>query len=447
MGKPAGPSQLPRLGKTFFENFENFKLVRYMVKEGVWNDGTKLIPFVVEAASFRSRGESGNIFEAINFTASIHNPFSRLAFDAGGRLQSLYDLMTGKGLDVFIHVVCPSTVWLDPAKGNFSMEPFMIEKEVEGKVLREYIIATLVKSVCRRTTEPGFDYETLVYLTNGIMASYPKDTSFTLRQIFYRLVALYMYPNTRQTYNRLGKVLVKAREESLVDGDRIVDLSRPEYMNNPSHSSFSKKVNADISMLIEKFDLDRWGMQPSYVECWIEKEALSRVIDPICRRYRVNLVVGRGYSSYTQIRRAVHRFPENKKIVILYLGDHDPPGLHIQEKLKERFLKEAERLGKKLNIEVKRIALTYEQIEQYSLPPSPLKRLGQKWKEYQEVYGDKVWELDALDPNILMNITENKIRKLIDWQIWNKREREVEQYRQLLHKKTRILLKNVLHNT
>ena len=165
---------------------------------------------------------------------------------------------------------------------------------------------------------------------------------------------------------------------------------------------------------------------------WIEKEALSRVIAPVCEKYRVNLIIGRGYSSYTQIRRAVKRLPEGKKVVILYIGDFDPSGLHIEEKLKERLIDEAGRRDKHLEMEVRRVALTYEQIRRYNLPASRLKKFGQKRQEYFDKYGNDVWEADALNPEVLVETLEQEVRALIDWEIWDTIESEVEYYRELL---------------
>jgi ribosomal protein S13/5S rRNA maturation endonuclease (ribonuclease M5) len=434
-------NRLPKLGRTFLENFEGYSLVRYAVKRFIYEDENKKIPIIVEAASFRDDKGEGNIFEAINFTASFNYPF--IAIPPYSR--SILNTVMSKGLIVLIHVICPSIIWLDPAKGNVDIDQFVIRKKKGKKIKKEYVIYSLVKAVCRAEVDHKFDYKTLVELTNEIMSHYPKHTSFTVRQIFYRLVALHEYPNKEQSYKKLVNVLVRAREEGLVDADRIVDFSRPEYMNNSHYRSLPEKLQEDVKLFIENFDLDRWSLQPVYIECWIEKEALSRVIYPVCRKYRVNLIVARGYSSYTQIRKAVERFPENKKVVILYLGDHDSSGLHIQQKLEERFVEESYRIGRKLDIRVVRVALTQEQIRLHNLPSYQLKKKAQKSEEYERLYGDEVWELDALDPDILTKVTEDAIVNLIDWQIWNEREKEVENYRKLLSEKLPTLLEEMTY--
>jgi len=407
--------QLPVVGK---DSFEQHGIVNYFVKRGTLSDKEgRIVPYVVEAASFEDKDEE--IFETVNFTTSIHHPFTMYVFTEGEKRVKFSDLTKDKGLNVLIHLVCPAITWLSASKGEMDIHPF------------QDAIFSAIRHVCRQNKMTGFDSETLISLTNNVMSSYP-TFNFTLRQVFYLLVSHHGYPNEKQAYNKLGKALVKARQEGTVDADRILDLSRPEYINNSSYQSFLERARSDFKTLINDFDLDKWSLQPIYCETWIEKEALSRVIAPVCKKYSVNEIVGRGYSSYTQIRRAVKRLPEDKKVIILYIGDFDPPGLHIEEKLKERLLDEASRRGKHLQLDVRRVALTYEQIQQYHLPASPLKKSGQKRQEYLEKYGSDVWEVDALSPEVLIKTLEEEIRSLIDWEIWNKKEEEVEYFRGLL---------------
>jgi hypothetical protein len=48
----------------------------------------------------------------------------------------------------------------------------------------------------------------------------------TLRTLFYRLVSLQVIPNTKNSYKRLSKVLVKERKEGNVEWDAIADEGR-----------------------------------------------------------------------------------------------------------------------------------------------------------------------------------------------------------------------------
>jgi len=53
-------------------------------------------------------------------------------------------------------------------------------------------------------------YPEIVGAVNKILGEY--DFPLTVRQIYYRLVAANLIPNTRSAYNQLSSWLVKARE-------------------------------------------------------------------------------------------------------------------------------------------------------------------------------------------------------------------------------------------
>jgi hypothetical protein len=88
----------------------------------------------------------------------------------------------------------------------------------------------------------------------------------------------------------------------------------------------------------------------------------------------------------------------DKPLVILYVGDYDPSGMFMSEvDLPERFLKYG---GD--HIELKRIALTSDQVR--NLPSFPAKRKDPRYRWFIENYGRTCWELDALDPNDLRTL-------------------------------------------
>lgn len=57
-------------------------------------------------------------------------------------------------------------------------------------------------------------------------------------------------------------------------------------------------------------------------------------------------------------------------------------------------------------VEVKRIALNMEQIEELQPPPNPAKLTDSRVGGYIKNFGRQSWELDALDPNTITNLIE-----------------------------------------
>jgi len=412
--KPISPRSLPILGEN---TLRLMGATKYFVRRKMVMQKDRVVPFIIEVASFPWSKERTEILESVNFAPSIYRPFSKWAWTiAGDKLETIEIFLNRKGVKslVLIHLVCPNINWLSPSKGE------MAERDlIKGTLI------SLVKKISEKDEKGLWKQDEIISMVKDIMNSYP-DMDFSVRQIFYKLVANYGYPNERQAYKRLITILTKAREEGLIDADRICDFSRPEYYNNPPYKTLDEYLQEKIKLIIEDFDLDRWENQPFYVEVWIEKEALSRVILPICKKYRVNLIVKKGYSSYTQVYRAGKRFPDGKPAIVLYLGDHDPSGLHIEAKLYQRLTQILLKEGKIIPLAVKRVALTYYQILSYGLPPSPLKKVGQGHEKYRKKFGEKTWELDALDPKILTCLLEEEIRKLINWTLWEQMEQTVK---------------------
>jgi hypothetical protein len=63
-----------------------------------------------------------------------------------------------------------------------------------------------------------------------------------------------------------------------------------------------------------------------------------------------------------------------------------------------------ERLWVGDSVEVRRIALTMDQVRQYDPPPNPAKLTDSRATRYIEEYGYDSWELDALEPAVLADL-------------------------------------------
>ncbi len=233
----------------------------------------------------------------------------------------------------------------------------------------------------------------------------------TLRQLYYQLVSRDIIPNKSNEYNKLSGLLTNARYYGMIDWDAIEDRIRIPKIPN---------VFPDIDNLIysacQSYQLDRWEGQENYVEIWSEKDALSSVIYPLISKYQITFVVNRGYASATSMYEASQRFikQEDKKNIILYLGDHDPSGLDMIRDIKERLTE----FG--IEVLVIPIALSQEQIEAYKLPPNPAKITDPRAKWYIETYGNKSWEVDALRPDVLQELIEENILNFLNLEKYEK---------------------------
>ena len=248
-------------------------------------------------------------------------------------------------------------------------------------------------------------YQETVEAVNRIISEYAMP--LTLRQIYYRLVVANLIPNRRAAYNGLSSQLVKAREEGEVDDTRITDRSR--RIDDFAFDSPSDFLDAVRHTLKVKYVRRFWDTQAVYVEVWVEKDALSGVLSNAVKPLNTIVAPSRGYSSYSYLVEAARRFSyKSNETIVLHFADHDPSGLDMTRDLRSRFARYAG------GVEVKRVALNFDQVEQYSLVPNPTKWADSRSGRYIAQYGDDCWELDAIEPNELTRLCREAVESEID---------------------------------
>jgi len=272
-------------------------------------------------------------------------------------------------------------------------------------------------------------YQDIVTNVNWVIAGY--SMPLTLRQIYYRLVAGGLIPNNRSNYNQLSSQLVIARERGDVDDDRIVDRSRSvEDMSFDGAEGF---ISACRSTLETHYLKRLWDSQPFYVEVWVEKDALSQVIANAVDGFNTVVAPSRGYSSYSYLMEAANRikaYSEGKQPLILHFADHDPSGLDMSRDLQDRLNRYYKSTP---SITVARIALTFNQVNSFNLTPNPVKAADGRSPAYVEKYGDKCWELDAIEPSQLVQICQAAVAKcIVDLEGWKTLKAQDEKERSAL---------------
>jgi hypothetical protein len=234
----------------------------------------------------------------------------------------------------------------------------------------------------------------------------------TLRALHYQLVGLGM-TNDIQHYKRVVVAMIDARWDDKIDFDQFSDLDRTMVgETNWKETILDDEIdNAQhqIKLWMQNYHKNKWENQPYYPEIFIEKKALQGVFKNICNDWSIALGACKGYPSLTFLNDAYGRFEHaylNDKIpIILYFGDYDPSGEDIPRSIYDNL----NRFG--IDVEVRRIALMQEQVEEWNLPPAPTKLTDSrtaKWEGLGQV------ELDAVRPEELMKLCEDAILEIFD---------------------------------
>lgn len=258
---------------------------------------------------------------------------------------------------------------------------------------------------------------------NQIIRDYAEQGfELTLRQLYYQFVARDLIPNTQREYKNLGSILNDARLAGLVDWDAIVDRTR--YLRHLSHWTSPESI---VATCAEQFRVDKWENQPNHVEVWIEKDALVGVIESVCEADDVPFFSCRGYTSQSELWSAarrlavINRRKPSGECVVLHLGDHDPSGIDMTRDIADRMAM----FG--ASVDVRRIALNMDQVEEYNPPPNPAKITDSRAESYIAAHGAESWELDALEPKTIVELVRGQIEALKDADIWEEdcaRERQ-----------------------
>lgn len=249
--------------------------------------------------------------------------------------------------------------------------------------------------------------------------------NLTLRQLYYQFVSRDLLPNTLQSYKRLGSIVNDARLAGLIDWNHLEDRTR-----NLSKLAMWDSPEDIVDAVARQYRTRLWDGQAWHVEVWVEKEALADVVSRPAERWLVPYFPCRGYVSQSEMWRAAQRLlaaeERGKKTVIIHLGDHDPSGVDMTRDIRDRLFN----FGS--DVEVTRIALNMDQVEQYSPPPNPAKITDSRAAAYMDDYGDESWELDALDPATLDALIERHILDRLNREQWDEDRALMEADRAIL---------------
>lgn len=254
-----------------------------------------------------------------------------------------------------------------------------------------------------------------------------KGHTLTVRQLYYQFVRRNLIENTERSYNKMIATMTKARLAGLISWEAIEDRNRSTTLY-----SYEESENQVLYGIEYGIRYDYWSRQDHYLEVWVEKDALSGIISKACRKFDVPHMACKGYLSASEAWRAGNRFKEaqerGKNCVLIHLGDHDPSGMDMTRDNAERLDLFTDYAG----VDVQRIALNMDQVEHYNPPPNPAKITDTRSTGYIERFGAKSWELDALEPEVLDQLIEEKIKSYIDFTVWKDIKSQEHEARKVL---------------
>jgi hypothetical protein len=252
------------------------------------------------------------------------------------------------------------------------------------------------------------------------------------------------YQNTENDFRLMVRASRDARYLELVPAEWFVDRRNDDPIINAevAPSWFAPSIGIEHA---EGFDssiywlpdepelpalsLDNFTAEQRYlVEIWIEKTTVHDVLEPLARRYGVNLITFKGEGSETACRAAIDRASRAKKpLRIAYISDFDPGGRSMPVAIARKIEFWLKAKDSDLDVTLDPIMLLPEQVEQYDLPRSPIKESERRAAKFEQSFGEGAVELDALEalhPGELRRIAEQAVLRYIDPDLKDRQEKD-----------------------
>lgn len=252
------------------------------------------------------------------------------------------------------------------------------------------------------------------------------------------------YENTTNEWQSLCRASKYARYLELVPADAFEDRRNPDpkvyadYQEDPT-PRYARRIGIgyfDLNLpsfsRLPYFEVDGYSgnLQPYHLEIWCEKTTMNDVLLPVCQEYNVNLVTGAGEMSITSVLVGLmERIQQAERPCrIFYISDFDPAGAGMPFSVARKVQFDIYQNARDFDVRLHPIALTLDQVHEFDLPTSIIKKGERRREEFMQRYGvDGAVELDALEgnyPGELRRIVTEAIERYHDSDIEDQARRQ-----------------------
>jgi hypothetical protein len=223
-----------------------------------------------------------------------------------------------------------------------------------------------------------------------------------IRFTYYTATTRGLVPKTQSGYDKIQRAVLRLRREGAIPWNWIVDTNR--WMRKPETWGSLDEMLADAAVSYRRA---LWRDTGVAVEVWCESESVAGVLYPITAKWDVPLYPIKGQTSDSFAYGAAQNYrADDRRLVIFYVGDHDPHGYEIESNLRAKLI---EHSGRE-DIEWSRLACDATDVERFGLSGSTPKKpsyVDAMTGQHVPWTGPAV-EVEALSPRWLR-------RQLGDW--------------------------------
>ena len=264
----------------------------------------------------------------------------------------------------------------------------------------------------RRTRPRGFtpynpkpDALALIEAARGVLDEYRDHLPMTARQVYYRIVSAGVIGKTERDYNRLCEVLGRARRARLLPMGAFRDDGF-RHGAPPGWDDADAVLDA-VRSTVDRFTLDRQAGQDVRLLVWCEAAGMVPQLERVAHGYSVPVLSSGGFDSITAKHAQAREIAgDERRTIVLHVGDHDPSGVHLFGSLDEDVRAFVDGYGGWCEFE--RLAVTPEHVERYGLPQAPPKLTDRR------SFVGPTTQAEALDPKRLASIVREAIEERQD---------------------------------
>ena len=237
---------------------------------------------------------------------------------------------------------------------------------------------------------------------------------YSVRQMFYQLVARFALYNNQNSYKAVSDALARGREDGLIEWNRFEDRIRQIIDRDKSadeqadYTDFVWLTKHYIRKLLQiQAHADYWERHDFIAVAGIEKASLGHVIESVAEQCHTLGAAFSGFGSVSQLKSLVDAADRlnpgrSKKFLVVYAGDFDPEGMSIPIKACEWLERHSGR-----TVELVRVALSQEQALAEGYPPQRVKRSSPLSTDWIAEQGEDCWEVDAIPGQDLIQMYIN----------------------------------------
>jgi hypothetical protein len=298
---------------------------------------------------------------------------------------------------------------------------------------------------------------------NAVLTEYQRQLPLSLRQIYYRLVAAYDYPKTKNFYDKLSALLTKARRArwESTQGELWFDCIRDDTFNQQIPFCYVDERDfwRDAKQQAMHFRLDRMENQERRIALWCEAAGMIPQFARLANPYGIAVYCSGGFDRVTSKRQLGIEWAEREQpITVIHVGDHDPSGIHIFEAVAMDIIAFAEATAlaedyAEPDVEFVRLAITPRQAALHDIPDNGEPKItdGRRFDrfalrcssdagpEYVDCDPMITWQAEALPPDLLSQMISEAIATRIDHEAFAEiKAREAELRKSITQKMERL---------